>query len=223
MYIILTGYNSYIFKPRSWLHNIPMKLKIYFFCIITYIIISFNYGILIAIYFLCLLIVSSKYQYKVYSKEIKKITVSSILVSLPLILCPIIEKMQKLKLDWAKTYYISVCFQVFILVNIIFYNFIKREEIAYYFSSIYKKSNTFKLIFIISNNFLRILEKKIEILIYNWYNRDLIINKNNIGNIQKIILYSLQFIFFELYYETIKFSLTVYLRRSTIYISNNKS
>lgn len=222
MYIVLTGYNSYIFKPKSWLHNIPIKLKVSFFCIITYIIISFNYGILLGIYFLCILIVSSRYQYKVYSKEIKKITASSIFVSLPLIICLVIEKTQKSRLEWVKTYYISICFQVFILVNVIFYNFMNREEVAYYFSKIYKQFNNFKLIFITSNNFLRILDKKIEVLIYNWYNRDLIINKNNIYNIQKVILYSLQFIIFELYYETIKFALTIYLRKSKIYSSKNK-
>nr|YP_008965614.1 hypothetical protein Y721_p218 [Porphyridium purpureum]BAO23590.1 hypothetical protein [Porphyridium purpureum] len=220
MYILSTGYSSYIFKPISWLHNSPLELKISYLCIMTYVIISFDYGIILSIYYLVILILSCKYQYKVYSKEIKKITLSSITLCLPLIIYAIINSKQQLKLNWAKPYYISICFQVFMLINLISQNFVKKEEIAYYFFELYKKLNTFKLIFIISNNFLKILEKRIEILIYNWYNRDLMIKKENINNFQQIILCSLQFLIFELYYETIKFSLTVYLKKSKIKIYN---
>nr|YP_009297204.1 hypothetical protein Psor_072 [Porphyridium sordidum]AOM66547.1 hypothetical protein Psor_072 [Porphyridium sordidum] len=219
MYIMSTGYNSYIFKPKAWLHNVPIRSKIFFLCIISYTIINFDYGILLTIYFLFILLISIRYKYKVYSKETKKIVIGSILLCLPLITYHIVQtKLNKKEfgINWYKSYYISICFQAFIIMNLVLQNFIKKEEMGYFLLKISRKFETFKLTFMMSNNFLKVLEKKIEILIYNWYNRDLLVERKYLNNFKKTIFYSVQFLFFELYYETIKFSLIVFLRKKTI-------
>ena len=102
MYIISLKYNNYIFKPKNWLHNIPSKSKIYMVIILNCILIIFEGSSLYVTYFVLLLTISSRYNYKNYYKNLKNIALSTLALYFPLVIYQLIDKTQKAILTWKK-------------------------------------------------------------------------------------------------------------------------